>query len=118
MIQGKIFRLKENSMLLADVERTQTVFERTRGLLGRDGLSRQQGLLITSCNAIHTFFMRFPIDVVFLNRQYRIEKITPQLVPFRLASCRRASMVLEMRSGTAAKAQLACGEKLRWERSR
>ena len=57
---------------------------RARGLIGRDGLAPGCGLLIEKCNAIHTFFMRFPIDAVFLDRNNRPVKVVRGIRPWRI----------------------------------
>src|SRR5512138_3540104 len=58
---------------------------RRRGLLGRDGLSAGEALIIAPTNAIHTFFMRFDIDVAFVARDGRIVKLRQSMPPWRLA---------------------------------
>ena len=93
--------------LLAD-----TPWTRLRGLLGRRGLGAQEGLLLRPVNAIHTLFMRFPIDVVFLDRDYEIVKIVGAVRPWRFAAARRAKVVLELPAGTATRARLRVGERL------
>ncbi|MBQ6341475.1 MAG: DUF192 domain-containing protein [Kiritimatiellae bacterium] len=58
--------------------------ERLRGLIGRRDLPPGRGLLILRCNAIHTFFMRFPIDAVFYDRQDRVVRTVRNIRPWRL----------------------------------
>jgi hypothetical protein len=86
------------------------------GLLGRAGLARDEGLLITPCTSIHTFFMRFAIDVLYLDRNHVVVKAVRAMRPFRLSACLRgAHSVLELpvgvieASGTQAGDQLAFG---------
>ena len=67
-----------------DAEVAETFAERLRGLIGRDGLAPGEGLLITRCNCIHTFFMRFPIDVAFLDRRGAVVKTVRNVRPWRL----------------------------------
>lgn len=62
----------------------ETFFERARGLIGRATLARGEGLLILKCNAIHTLFMRFPIDAIFLDGQNRVVKVVRAIKPGRL----------------------------------
>ena len=57
--------------------------KRARGLLGRDGLPPGEGLLIPRCNAIHTFFMSYPIDAVFLDKEGRAVKTVRNIRPWR-----------------------------------
>ena len=67
-----------------DAEVAETFFERARGLIGRRSLPSGRGMLITRCNAIHTFFMRFPIDVTFYDRRGRAVKTVRGVRPWRL----------------------------------
>jgi uncharacterized membrane protein (UPF0127 family) len=85
---------------------------RMRGLLGRSSLRPGEGMLIRPAPSVHTFFMRFPIDVVFLDREARVLKIAASLRPWRVASCRRAVAVLELRAGAAAACGLEIGDML------
>ena len=84
---------------------------RLRGLLGRRGLEADEGLLIRPTGSIHTMFMRFPIDVVFLDRSSVVLKIVENVGPWRFAAARKAKAVLELPAGAAAR-QLTVGETL------
>jgi len=75
-----------------------------KGLLGRDGLPADEGLFIAGCDSIHTWFMRFTIDVVFLDRDLRVARVAQRLRPWCLASCSTAGHVLELPAGAAAAA--------------
>jgi uncharacterized membrane protein (UPF0127 family) len=79
----------------------ETSFARLRGLLGRSGLSSGEGLLLRPAGSVHTAFMKFTIDVVFLDRDLRVLKVVPELVPWRTAGCRGARAVLELPAGDA-----------------
>ena len=85
---------------------------RMRGLLGRSGLDEGEGMLITSAPSVMTFFMRFPIDVVFLDRQHTIVKIAHTLVPWRTAGARKAVASLELPAGRAVALGLEVGDVL------
>jgi uncharacterized protein len=85
---------------------------RLRGLVGRRQLPETEGLLIRPAGSVHTFFMRFPIDVVFLDRDDSVLKVVPSLQPRRLAGARRARRALELTAGACARAGLAVGESL------
>ena len=81
-------------------EVARSLFERTRGLIGRRGLPRGTGMLIPRCNAIHTFFMRFPIDAVFLDGNDQIVKVVRDIRPWHpfVWGGWRAKKVLELDS--------------------
>jgi uncharacterized protein len=92
---------------LADTPRT-----RMTGLLGRGRLGAGEGLLLRPAGSIHTFFMRFPIDAVFLDRDLRVLGVAHDLRPWRIAGRRGARAVLEMAAGEAARHAVETGERL------
>jgi len=93
-------------------EMADTVRTRMRGLLGRDGLEPGSGLLIKPTNSVHMFFMRFAIDVVFLDRELVVKKVVEALAPWRMAGCRGAKSALELPAGEAARRGITLGEQL------
>ena len=90
----------------------ETMFARLRGLLGRSGLSSGEGMLLRPAASVHTAFMRFTIDVVFLDREDRVVKVAAELRPWRAAGCRGARAVLELPAGEAARQGLRPGVSL------
>jgi uncharacterized membrane protein (UPF0127 family) len=89
-----------------------TALSRLRGLLGRRGLPAGEGLLLRPSPSIHTFFMRFPIDVVFLDRELRVLRVADAVKPWRAVACRGARAVLELAAGEASARGIAVGERL------
>jgi len=89
--------------------------ERMRGLLGRDGLEPGTGLWIARTSSVHTFFMRFPMDAVFLDKDLRVRKVVPAVKPFRLAWCRGARSVVELAAGEAARLGMVEELQLMWD---
>ena len=85
---------------------------RMRGLLGRDALAPGTGMLIDSAPSVHMFFMRFAIDVVFLDRDRKVVRVVQGLRPWRIAGARKAVAALELPSGAAAEAGLQVGDVL------
>ena len=85
---------------------------RLRGLLGRRELEPDTGLLLEPSNSIHTFFMRFPIDAVFLDAERRVLLVRPDLGPWRAAGMRGARAVLELAAGEAKRRGVSPGERL------
>ncbi|MEK9822826.1 MAG: DUF192 domain-containing protein [Gammaproteobacteria bacterium] len=96
------------------IQKTTTLFERARGLLGRSALSPQEGLWIQPCWSVHTFFMNFTIDVVFLDAAGAIKKIAHGLAPNRVAICFGAFTALELPSGIAGQLALEEGQTIQW----
>ena len=90
--------------------------ERMRGLLGRTALEPGAGLLITRSSSIHTFFMAFPIDAVFLDRDLRVRSIVPDVKPFRIVWRPGSRSVLELGAGEARSVGLVEGARLNWQR--
>ena len=95
------------------VRLASTVLSRAIGLIGRSRLDAGEGLWITPCSSIHTFFMAFPIDVVFADAEGRVSRVWPRLRPWRMAwggwSARHA---LELAAGAAEKASIRPGERI------
>ena len=83
-------------------EIADTPLTRMRGLLGRSGLGDGEGMLFTKTGSIHMFFMRFPIDAIFCDRELRVLKVVRGLRPWRMASQRGAKVVVELGAGAAA----------------
>jgi len=91
-------------------------FARMRGLLGRKSLEPGGGMLLTPEKSVHMFFMRFPIDVVFLDRGNKVVGVRHQLRPWHIAGARGAHAALELPAGTAAAAEITEGDVLVFER--
>src|SRR5207253_3120640 len=89
-----------------------TFLPRLRGLLGRRGLAPGEGLLLRPCSSIHTMFMRFAVDVVFLDRELRVVHVVPNLRPWRLAASKGARSVLELAAGESDPRRIRAGEAL------
>jgi uncharacterized membrane protein (UPF0127 family)/CheY-like chemotaxis protein len=85
---------------------------RMRGLLGRSHLPEGEGLLLEPAYAIHTAFMRFPIDVVFLDSHMRVMKVVDSLPPWRTSGAHQAFSVLELAAGQASDRGVAAGDRL------
>ena len=71
-----------------------------KGLLGRSALDPDEGLLLRPAGSVHTAFMRFPIDVVFLDGAMQVLRVEPNVRPWRVAGQRRARAVLELAAGS------------------
>jgi uncharacterized protein len=102
----------QGGVICARCRLADTPWTRLRGLLGRRRLEADEGVLLRPVNAIHTMFMRFPIDVVFLDRAYEVVKVVADVRPWRFAGARGAKIVLELPAGAAARIRLTPGERL------
>jgi uncharacterized membrane protein (UPF0127 family) len=85
---------------------------RRQGLLGRDAMPAGEALIIAPTNAIHTFFMRFAIDVAFVGRDGRILTLRPSMPPWRIAFAMQAFCVVETSAGTFANTSTLAGDTL------
>jgi uncharacterized protein len=88
------------------------MWPRMKGLLGRRELASGEGILIRPTSSIHTFFMRFPIDAVFLSRDGEVLKVAKNVGAWRARFCRGAHSVLELPAGEAARRDIAPGAQL------
>jgi uncharacterized membrane protein (UPF0127 family) len=89
---------------------------RRKGLMGVEAMDREAGLWIMPCEAIHTFGMKMPIDVVFLDRKYKVRKLREGMRPGRVAVCLQATSVVELRSGAIAESQTKLGDQVQVRR--
>jgi len=85
---------------------------RRQGLLKHGRLDAGEGMLITPCEAIHTFGMKFPIDVVFAGKDRKVRKIRHSMPRGRIAFCLSADIVLELPAGTAHSTGTCPGDQL------
>jgi uncharacterized membrane protein (UPF0127 family) len=109
--------LTRGTTLASEVQLADTPNARRVGLLKHDKLAPGQGLWIYPTQGIHTFGMRFPIDVLFIDRQMRVKRIYHKLAPFRLTSLVwSAQSVLELPSGSLADTKTAVGDELQISR--
>lgn len=105
-------RTESGKLVCERCEIPESAFGRMRGLLGRDGLGPGEGMLIDRAGSVHMFFMRFPIDVVFLSRDRTVVGVKHRLVPWRVAGARHAVASLELPAGRAAEAGVEKGDRL------
>ena len=81
------------------IETAKSGGDRKKGLLGRTGLEPGGGMWIVPCEGIHTFFMKFAIDVIYIDRKKKVRKTIGSLGPWKLSLCLRAHSVLELPVG-------------------
>lgn len=98
--------------IATQVEIAATRASRRRGLLGRDHLDEASAMLLAPCAAVHTAGMRFPIDVVFVDRQGYAVKVVRNLKPWRIALAAAGRAVIEMPAGTLGWGQVLVGDRL------
>ena len=103
---------RSDDTLASDVSLALTRTERRQGLLGRDSLDRSAALVLSPCWSIHTMFMRFPIDVIFVRRDGLVLKTYAAIPAWRMAFGWRAYAVVELPAGALARAGVKPGDRL------
>jgi uncharacterized protein len=103
---------RSGAVLASSVELAMTSAERRRGLLGRDSMAPDSAIVITRCNAVHTFWMRFAIDVAFVDSSGTVKKVVEGLIPWRIAGTLFASTVIEFPAGTLKDGVLQVGDRV------
>jgi len=91
-----------------------TLWQRLRGLIARPPLKTGEGLLITPCSSVHTIGMRYPLDLVFLDRNGHVVKCVAGLKPYRMAAAHKARHTLELPAGSIADSNVAVGDRMTW----
>jgi uncharacterized membrane protein (UPF0127 family) len=107
-----LINARTRELLATSVEVAVTRKSRRRGLLGRDHLDASAALILEPCAAVHTAFMRFSIDVVFVNRGGYAVKIVEDVPPWRIALSTRAHAAIEMAAGSLRRLDLSLGDRL------
>ena len=116
ILKLKIRNVTRGTLLADSVEVADTSKKRRTGLLKHDKLDQGEGLWIAPCEAVHTFGMKFPIDVVFLSAGRKVLKTRREMVRRKLSACLWASSVLELPAGTLAATRTEKGDQLEFEK--
>jgi uncharacterized protein len=103
---------RTDTPLANTVELAMTSAERRKGLLGRDAMAPGSALVITRCAAVHTFWMRFSIDVAFVDSSGIVKKVVEDLGPWRMTGALFASCVIEFPAGTLKDGALRVGDRV------
>ena len=111
-ISLRVTNVTRSTVLATCMEVAESSAKRNKGLLGRKCLAPGEGLWIRPCEAVHTFWMRFSIDLIYLDRKNRIRKLVSAVPPWRLSGCLRAHSILELPSGTIRETQTQPGDTL------
>lgn len=108
--------LRSGTALVSNARVAYDWFDRLRGLLGVRSLTHPDGLLITHCSSVHSFWMRMTIDVVYLDDDFEVKKVVSRLRPWRISfGGRRTSQTLELPAGTIESLGIAAGQSLERE---
>lgn len=108
----QLSNLTRRTVLASSVEVADHGSKRGKGLLGRDSLAAGEAMWIVPCEAVHTFGMRFPIDLVYIDRKKRVKKVRSAVPPWRMSACLSAHSVIELPSGTVRETRTEPGDTL------
>lgn len=103
---------RNGACVASDLELARSMWARSRGLLGRSGLPEGGGMRFDGTNSIHMLFMRFAIDVAYLDRDGRVLKVVHDLSPWRFSSHFRAKTTIELPAGTLRRHDVRVGDVL------
>jgi uncharacterized membrane protein (UPF0127 family) len=112
---GQAFNQTRQRCLASELKMAQTHWSRLRGLLGtsENDFRNGRGLWIRPCRGVHTLAMRFPIDVIYLDREFTVVHLEPNLQPWRFSPVRlQAASVLELPQDTVAQTETAMGDRI------
>jgi len=108
-----VVRNQTRNTVLADAaELADTSAKRRTGLLKHDRLEPGEGLWIVPCESVHSFFMKFAIDLVYLDKHYKVKKVRHRMVPWRMSVCLAAHSILELPAGTVKATATEAGDQL------
>lgn len=108
----RIVNLTRETELARRADVAETSAARSKGLLGRTELAPGSGIWIVPCESVHTFFMKFPIDLVYIDKRKRVKKVRSSVRPWRLSACLSARSIIELPAGTILLTQTAPGDQL------
>ena len=101
-----------NAVLGDAVDVADTSEKRRVGLLKHERLNPGDGLWIVPCESVHTFFMKFPIDLVYIDKKRKVRKVRNTMLPWRLSACLSAHSILELPAGTVERTGTQPGDEL------
>jgi len=109
---GKL--VSDDRVIAEPVEYATALFERLKGLLGRNGLSKSTAMIIEHCGSVHTIGMRFALDLIFLDKEWRVLSIKRNINPGRpmISGGLRAKRVIESQTGALDMEDFQIGHKL------
>jgi len=105
-----------NTVLADAADMADTSEKRRTGLLKHERLERGEGLWIVPCESVHTFFMKFPIDLVYLDKKKIVRKVRNAVPAWRVSACLTAHSILELPAGTIEQTGTRVGDELTVEK--
>ncbi len=116
MKTAQVFNLSKGTVLAQQAQIASSLGQRMKGLLGKDSLAANEALVLKPCSSIHTFFMRFAIDVLFLDKNMRIIRLLENIPPNRLSPVIWASrMAIELPAGKIGQTNTQSGDRIEFK---
>jgi uncharacterized membrane protein (UPF0127 family) len=112
VLKFRVENITRGTLIGADITSAETSSERRIGLLKHSKLEEGAGLWIVPCESIHTFFMKFAIDVIYIDRKRRVRSAVRTVAPWRFSMCLSAHSVLELPPGTIDRTDTRKGDQL------
>ncbi|MFT7413738.1 MAG: uncharacterized membrane protein (UPF0127 family) [Methylophagaceae bacterium] len=94
---------------------TQSMKERLGGLLVLDELKRDKALWITPCNSVHTFGMKYALDLVYIDKNNKVRSLVSHIKPWRMSFCLQAKAVMELTAGSLQYLDIQRGDSCKWQ---
>ncbi len=108
-----LYNVNKDNLVLENLKLANSFVKRFKGLMGCKKLNKSEGLMLLSCNSIHTCFMKFPIDVVFLNMDHEVIALRKDVRPWRMVNfVKKAYITVEMAEGTIEHKNIEVGDLL------
>jgi len=114
-VKYRLLNVTRGTLLGDAIDLADTSAKRTTGLLKHKELLPGEGLWIIPCEGVHTFFMKFPIDLVYIDKKSVVRKIVPNVAPWRLSMCLPAHSIIELPAGTIVPGSTCKGDQLAFE---
>lgn len=109
----KVINLTRNTVIANDVKIAKSFFTRFKGLLGRKSLGKDEALILTNCNSIHMFFMRFSIDLIFVDKKNCVVELIKNIKPWAITPIyHKANFAIELSLGAIENSHTQLGDKL------
>ncbi len=109
----KLINKRNKNILAENIQTADSVFKRLKGLLGRNNLEETEGLHIIPCNSIHSFFMKFEFDAVFIDKKNKVKFLSEKISPWGgINFCFSAYSVIELPAGTISKTETKIDDEL------
>lgn len=116
ILKMKVWNRDRGTVLAEAADVADTSAKRRTGLLKHSGLDPGEGLWIAPCESVHSFGMKFAIDVVYLDRKKKVRKVRKNMVPWRVSACLSAHSVLELPVGAIETSRTQAGDQLEFKK--